>query len=65
MEASLVVDPPQRGSDYARLSSSGLLERKPGYYAVRLSAVGLVLSAAWASLLLSHLHDVGGPLRNG
>ncbi|MGW8377577.1 acyl-CoA desaturase [Streptomyces sp. ODS28] len=43
-----------RGSDYARLSrrvaEAGLLERRPGHYAVRLPLVGLALAAGWTGV---------------
>ena len=45
-----------RGSDYARLSKqvaeAGLLERRPGYYVLRLTLVGLALAAGVAAFLL-------------
>ena len=44
-------------SDFAQLqrliNAAGLLERRPGYYAVRLTAVALALVAGWARLLLA------------
>jgi fatty acid desaturase len=44
------------GSDFARLhrriSAAGLLERRPGHYAVRLSVVALMLAGGWAAFLL-------------
>jgi fatty acid desaturase len=49
---------PQRtaGSDFAelnrRVTRSGLLERKPAYYAVRLSAVALMLVGGWTAFFL-------------
>jgi fatty acid desaturase len=43
--------PPPRGSDYARLSrrvaEAGLTRRRPGHYAVRLTAVAAALAGAW------------------
>lgn len=49
---------PRRGADgdYGRLlrriSAAGLMERRPGYYVVRLSAVGLAFVAGWAAFVL-------------
>ncbi|SCK34427.1 Fatty acid desaturase [Streptomyces sp. WMMB 714] len=44
---------PQRGSDFARLSrrvaDAGLLRRRPGYYTVRLTLVGLALAGGWTA----------------
>jgi len=44
------------GSDFARLNRRinelGLLERRPAYYAVRLSVVGLLLAGGWAAFFL-------------
>jgi len=44
------------GSDFAelnrRVTRSGLLERKPAYYAVRLSLVSLMLAGGWAAFFL-------------
>ncbi|MFC4496206.1 fatty acid desaturase family protein [Streptomyces ovatisporus] len=43
----------RRGSDFARLSrriaEAGLLRRRPGYYTVRLTLVGLALVAGWTA----------------
>jgi fatty acid desaturase len=43
------------GSDFARLSrkvsAAGLLERRPGYYALRFSLVGVALAAGWAAFV--------------
>ncbi|MEV0196264.1 acyl-CoA desaturase [Nonomuraea sp. NPDC050691] len=48
MEASR----PQRGSDFARLSrriaEAGLLERRPGSYAVRIGLVATLFAGSWA-----------------
>lgn len=44
---------PHRGSDFARLSrriaDAGLLRRRPGYYTVRLTLVGLALAGGWTA----------------
>ncbi|OJF10877.1 fatty acid desaturase family protein [Couchioplanes caeruleus] len=44
------------GSDFAvlarRIGRAGLLDRKPGYYAVRLSVVGLMLIGGWTAFFL-------------
>jgi fatty acid desaturase len=44
------------GSDFARLnrkiSEAGLLERRPAYYAVRMSAVALMLTVGWTAFFL-------------
>ncbi|TDC45988.1 acyl-CoA desaturase [Jiangella ureilytica] len=43
---------PRPGSDYARLSrriaDAGLLDRRPGYYAVRIGLVAVAYAAAWS-----------------
>jgi fatty acid desaturase len=48
--------PSQRGSDYAELSrlvkQAGLLERKSGWYAVRIAATLVLLAAGWAAFVL-------------
>ncbi|WP_280308114.1 fatty acid desaturase family protein [Nocardia neocaledoniensis] len=50
--------PPRRGADgdYARLlrrvSDAGLLRRRPGYYALRLSLVGAAFVGGWAAFVL-------------
>ncbi|WP_194813366.1 acyl-CoA desaturase [Nocardia sp. XZ_19_385] len=50
--------PPRRGADgdYARLlrriSDAGLMNRRPVYYAVRLSLVGIAFAAGWAAFVL-------------
>jgi fatty acid desaturase len=45
-----------RGSDYARLSrlirQAGLMERRPGGYAVRITVTALFLAAGWAAVVL-------------
>ena len=45
-----------RGSDFAELSrrinQAGLLRRRPSYYAVRLSAVALLLTGGWVAFAL-------------
>ncbi|MCK2215462.1 acyl-CoA desaturase [Actinomadura sp. ATCC 31491] len=42
----------RRGSDFARLSrrvaEAGLLERRPGYYAIRIGLVGALFAGSWA-----------------
>jgi len=47
---------PPAGSDFARLSrtvaAAGLMERRPGYYAVRFALVGAYLAAVVAAFLL-------------
>ncbi|MGN9779013.1 fatty acid desaturase family protein [Micromonospora sp. H33] len=53
----LVADPPvRRGSDYAELSrrirSAGLLERRPGRYAVRIALTAGFFAVAWAAVVL-------------
>jgi len=44
------------GSDFAalnrRITAEGLMERRPGYYAVRLTAVALLLIGGWAAFVL-------------
>lgn len=44
------------GSDFAelnrRINAAGLLRRRPGYYAVRLSGVSIALAAGWTAFLL-------------
>ncbi|OEV04181.1 fatty acid desaturase family protein [Streptomyces oceani] len=48
--------PAQQGSDFARLSrritEAGLLARKPAYYTVRFTLVGLSLAATWTGFVL-------------
>jgi fatty acid desaturase len=52
---TIVLDPPPlaRGSDFAQLNriiaSAGLLTRRPGYYAVRLGAVGAAYVGGWVA----------------
>ncbi|GAA3162010.1 acyl-CoA desaturase [Planomonospora alba] len=45
-----------RGSDYAvlarRIADAGLLERRPGYYTVRIGLVGALLVAGWTAFFL-------------
>ncbi|WP_442942455.1 fatty acid desaturase family protein [Nonomuraea sp. LP-02] len=45
------LDRPQRGSDFARLSrriaEAGLLERRPGYYALRIGLVAALFAGSW------------------
>lgn len=52
----VVSDPPVRGSDYAELSrrirAAGLLERRPGWYAVRIGLTTAFFGAAWALVIL-------------
>jgi fatty acid desaturase len=47
---------PQRGSDYAQLSrqvkQAGLLERRPGRYAWKITATATLLAAGWAVFVL-------------
>jgi len=47
---------PAAGSDFAALNrqinEAGLLERRPGYYAVRMSVVAAMLVAGWAAFFL-------------
>lgn len=56
MTRQLVADPPVRGSDYAELSrrirAAGLLERRPGRYAVRIASTAAFFGAAWAVVVL-------------
>ncbi|MEU8898776.1 acyl-CoA desaturase [Nocardia sp. NPDC048505] len=53
-----VPRPPRRGADgdYARLlrriSAAGLMERRPGYYVVRLGLVGAAFVAGWAAFVV-------------
>ncbi|MFE9574924.1 fatty acid desaturase family protein [Nocardia sp. NPDC006044] len=48
--------PARRDGDYARLlrriSAAGLMDRRPIYYAVRLSLVGLAFASGWAAFVL-------------
>ncbi|WP_426509728.1 fatty acid desaturase family protein [Dactylosporangium sp. McL0621] len=48
----------ERTSDFTALSqrirTAGLLDRRPGYYALRLSLVGALYAGGWAGLALSH-----------
>ena len=47
---------PAAGSDFAelnrRINASGLLRRRPGYYAVRLTVVSLLLVGGWVAFFL-------------
>jgi fatty acid desaturase len=47
---------PTTGSDFAelnrRINAAGLLRRQPGYYVVRLVAVGLLVAVGWAAFFL-------------
>ncbi len=46
----------RRGSDFAqlsrRISGAGLLERRPGHYAIRAGVIGLLFVAGWAAFVL-------------
>jgi fatty acid desaturase len=48
-----IAEEETRGSDFARLSrriaKAGLLDRRPGYYAVRLSLAGVLFAGGWAT----------------
>ncbi|MEU4427392.1 acyl-CoA desaturase [Actinoplanes sp. NPDC024001] len=48
--------PRTAGSDFAalnrRITDAGLLERRPAYYAVRMTVVGVMFAAAWATVFL-------------
>jgi fatty acid desaturase len=50
------LDPTARGSDYAallrRVKAAGLLERRTGYYVARITIVGLMFAAGWATSIL-------------
>ncbi|MCM0678874.1 acyl-CoA desaturase [Micromonospora phytophila] len=57
MGLEAVVDPPvRRGSDYAqlsrRISEAGLLERRPGWYAVRIALTLGFFVAGWVAVAL-------------
>ncbi|GGQ56469.1 fatty acid desaturase family protein [Couchioplanes azureus] len=56
MTTTIERPPAPAGSDFAELSRrvgrAGLLDRKPGHYAVRLSVVGLMLIGGWTAFLL-------------
>jgi fatty acid desaturase len=47
---------PTAGSDFAvlsrRITDAGLLDRRPGYYAVRLTTVAVALAAGWTAFVL-------------
>ena len=51
-----VTRPRTAGSDFAalnrRITEAGLLERRPAYYAVRMSVVATMFSAGWAAFFL-------------
>jgi hypothetical protein len=46
---------PSRGSDYAELSrrirQAGLLDRRPGYYALKILLNTILLNASWEFML--------------
>jgi fatty acid desaturase len=46
----------ERGSDFGRLSrriaETGLMERRPGYYALRMGVVGTLFAGGWAAFVL-------------
>ncbi|PJE99193.1 delta fatty acid desaturase [Streptomyces carminius] len=48
--------PPPSGSDFARLSrkisEAGLMDRRPGYYVVRITVVALLYAGGWAAFAL-------------
>src|SRR5688572_1501450 len=48
--------PRTAGSDFAalnrRITEAGLLERRPAYYAVRMTVVAVMFAAAWAAVFL-------------
>ncbi|SBV29860.1 fatty acid desaturase family protein [Micromonospora krabiensis] len=57
MVLAAVADPPvRRGSDYAqlsrRISQAGLLERRPGWYAVRIALTLGAFAAGWVAVVL-------------
>ncbi|MFI7605802.1 fatty acid desaturase family protein [Micromonospora sp. NPDC049366] len=57
MVLAAVADPPvRRGSDYAqlsrRISRAGLLERRPGWYAVRIALTLGAFVAGWVAVIL-------------
>jgi fatty acid desaturase len=51
-----LAPPAARGSEYAELSrqvkQAGLLERRPGYYAWKITATVVLLAAGWAAFVL-------------
>ncbi|WP_199517214.1 fatty acid desaturase family protein [Nucisporomicrobium flavum] len=53
MSASVIQRPKVAGSDFAALNRqiarSGLLERRPAYYAVRMSVVAVMLAGVWVA----------------
>jgi fatty acid desaturase len=54
--ADTAARPSRRGSDYAELSrlvrQAGLLDRRPGWYAVQIAATVALLAAGWAAFIL-------------
>ncbi|MEV0129169.1 acyl-CoA desaturase [Dactylosporangium sp. NPDC050688] len=56
VQSSAAGPPPRAGSQYAQLSrrvkQAGLLERRPGYYGVRIGVVGFAFVATWAVFVL-------------
>jgi fatty acid desaturase len=48
--------PPQRGSDYSRLSktvaAAGLMDRRPGYYTVKIGSTVALFVAGWVAVTL-------------
>ncbi|MEO3868013.1 acyl-CoA desaturase [Nonomuraea sp. B12E4] len=52
LDPSLAPASARRGSDFARLSrriaEEGLLDRRPGYYAIRIGLVGGLFAGSWA-----------------
>jgi fatty acid desaturase len=56
MTATTVRPRPVAGSDFAalnrRVGEAGLLQRQPGYYALRLAVVGLMAVAGWGAFVL-------------
>lgn len=56
IDETTVRTAPRSGSDFARLSKkiadSGLMNRRPGYYTVRLTAVAALYMGAWTTFVL-------------
>lgn len=59
VQSSAAGSPPRAGSQYAQLSrrvkrvkQAGLLERRPGYYGVRIGVIGFAFVATWAVFVL-------------
>jgi len=56
MTATTARPLPTAGSDFAGLNrlvnASGLLRRKPGYYALRMTVVGLMVAGGWTAFVL-------------